>query len=716
MTGMRGRWERVSAVVASGVLAVGVLGVAAAAPVAAAGSPSATAIAAPVNAADVDLGNWMSEMDGVIGSRPLDSIAMPGSHDAGSWSIQDGSGVCSYGDNSTVSEDFPAVAASMSRTQSGSIVDQLNAGSRYLDLRLCDEDGLWHAYHGGPSGDLFFDADGQTGEADGIAAWIAAHPREVVVIQLTTAAAPAEAAADDAEAVNRLAQLIGTDALASTPQLTPQSTYDDYMAAARHVVLIDNAATVQTPWAWPGTVESDRGSYVASSPSWLDYLKSAVTGSSPQPLFDAAINLDQQTLAADPGTDAGKFFVLQGIIDPSLTIPGAAFAQLEAAIGVIPASRANSYLLYLEDQLNPQLLQKLRGDWSFPTLADHMNIVMTDDVDQNSGAMPIGTLAHAIIADNTPTIPAGTFYTTGRAPDGDWTAPQPLDGAHGAPSFGGPRAALAALPDGTVQAIGIGLDGSIYHNIRYTDGSWQGWVAVSGYNGAPAFSGPDCAITGLPDGDTQLAAIGVDGNVYHNIRYSDGSWQGWAPVAGSGGQDRFHATKVALAGLPDGSTQLVAYGTDGTLQLNTRAASGSWRGWSTVPGADGAAAFTGSALAVAAMPDGSTQILAVDEEGTVWHTVHGPDGSWQPWQGLPGPAGAPMKATSVAITGLPDGSSQILVVGDDGNTYHNVRSPQGTWQGFQPVSGIDGAPTLPSTTVAIAGLPDGSTQSLITTR
>ncbi|MBC3840817.1 hypothetical protein GXW82_12620 [Streptacidiphilus sp. 4-A2] len=74
-----------------------------------------------------------------------------------------------------------------------------------------------------------------------------------------------------------------------------------------------------------------------------------------------------------------------------------------------------------------------------------------------------------------------------------------------------------------------------------------------------------------------------------------------------------------------------------------------------------------------------------------------------------------MTATSVAITGLPDGSSQILAVGEDGNTYHNVRSPQGTWQGFRPVGGIDGAPTLPSTTVAIAGLPDGSTQSLITT-
>ncbi|MFI9270903.1 hypothetical protein ACIGXM_09365 [Kitasatospora sp. NPDC052896] len=363
------------------------------------GTPAvATTTPTGVTTAGLDLADWMSQLQPAIGARPLDNIAMPGSHDAGSWSIHDGSGLCTSGQNYGVSAIAPAVAASMSRSQSGSIVDQLNAGSRYLDLRLCKQDGAWYTYHGGPTGALFFDADGQTGEADAIARWIDAHPREIVVIQLSTAAPSAEASADDAEAATDLAGLIGTGAIATQPQLSPQSTYDDYLAAGKHVVLIDSAGTVQQPWAWPSSVSSDRGSYSDASPSWEQYVEEILTGSSPQPLFDTTLSLDQAALAADPGSDAGKFFVLQGIIDPSVTIPAAVFAQLEAALGVIPPDIANNYLLWEEDQLNPQLLQRLTGSWSAPPLSQHMNIVMTDDVDQNTAAMPLGTLQRAVIA------------------------------------------------------------------------------------------------------------------------------------------------------------------------------------------------------------------------------------------------------------------------------------------------------------------------------
>jgi hypothetical protein len=370
-------------------------------------SASRMSTAKPSNAtstpeADLDLGNWMSQLQPVIGNTPLDGIKMPGSHDAGSWSIRDGSGLCTSGDNYSISADFPAVAASMSRSQSGSIVDQLNAGSRYLDLRLCNQNGLWYTYHGGPMGDLFFDADGQQGEADSIAQWIQAHPDEIVIIQLATAAPSAEASADDAQAVTELAQLIGMNAIATTPQLTPQSTYDQYLSAGKHVVLIDDSNTVQQPWAWAPSVSSDRGSYSDASPTWQQYLEEIVTGSSPQPLFDTTISLDQAALATDPAPYTGTFFVLQGIIEPSVTIPAAVFAQAEAALGLIPASIADNYLLSEEDQLNPQLLQQLQGAWSAPPMSDAMNIVMTDDVDQNTPAMPLGTLQRAVIAINYP--------------------------------------------------------------------------------------------------------------------------------------------------------------------------------------------------------------------------------------------------------------------------------------------------------------------------
>ena len=114
------------------------------------------------------------------------------------------------------------------------------------------------------------------------------------------------------------------------------------------------------------------------------------------------------------------------------------------------------------------------------------------------------------------------------------------------------------MPDGSSQMLGIGTDGNVYHNIRGATGSWQGWQPVAGYNGNARFAGTKVAIAGMPNGASQMLAVGTDGNVYHNIRGATGSWQGWQPVAGYNGSARFAGTKVAIAGMPNGTSQLLA--------------------------------------------------------------------------------------------------------------------------------------------------------------
>ncbi len=73
-----------------------------------------------------------------------------------------------------------------------------------------------------------------------------------------------------------------------------------------------------------------------------------------------------------------------------------------------------------------------------------------------------------------------------------------------------------------------------------------------------------------------------------------------------------------------------------------------------------------------------------------------------------------MAARTVGIAALPDGSTQVAVVGGDGNVYHESRFANGNWSGFAAVQGPYGASVFPAQRAAIAGLPDGSSQLLAT--
>ncbi|MEU0896725.1 MBL fold metallo-hydrolase [Streptomyces massasporeus] len=285
----------------------------------------------------------MSQNSGVIGDRPLNKIVMPGSHDAGSWSINPASGVCDSGFEAANAGKNPGVAAALSVTQASPIVEQLNSGSRVLDLRLCKQDGKWYPYHGGPLGNLFFDdeASGHKGEINEIAAWLRDHPEEIVTIEL------------------------------------------------------------------------------------------------------------------------------------SLSVP---------------------------PDTNPS--------------------------------------------------------------DGTWTATQPLPGVNadleqGVLEFGGGERAVTAMPNGELQVIAYGRDKRMYHNLRRTDGSWIGWARPNSDAVDKHFPGSPLAITGAPNGDAHLLAIGKDGYLYHTIRYANGSWQGWAAVMGPD-DGRFKAKDMAITALSNGIVKVAA--------------------------------------------------------------------------------------------------------------------------------------------------------------
>ncbi|GAA3034021.1 hypothetical protein GCM10020229_51810 [Kitasatospora albolonga] len=316
-------------------------------------------------------------------------------------------------------------------------------------------------------------------------------------------------------------------------------------------------------------------------------------------------------------------------------------------------------------------------------------------------------------APTTPTVPpvpsGSSFFHGTRLADGRWAGLGALNGVGDAPFFVGSEAAIAGMPDGSAQVVGIGNDGSVYHRTRLADGIWTGFAPLAGV-GSASMQASSVAIAGLPDGSSQVVAVGSDGNVYHESRSPDGRWTGFAPLAGVGTWS-MQASRVAIAGLPDGTAQVLAVGNDGNVYHESRLAGGSWTGFAPLAGA-GTVAMQARDVAITGLSDGTSQVLVVGSDGNVYHEQRMSSGDWTGFVALEGVGTPTMQASSVSIAGLPDGSSQVVAVGNDGNVYHEARRADAGWSGFHPIAGYGGAPTFNGPRAAITALPDGSTQIL----
>jgi len=239
---------------------------------------------------------------------------------------------------------------------------------------------------------------------------------------------------------------------------------------------------------------------------------------------------------------------------------------------------------------------------------------------------------------------------------------------------------------------------------------------MRGANGAAYSHASDDSIAGMPNGACQLVAIGNDGNIWHRIRNTNGTWTNFATIPGLNGAAAFQASKVAIAAMPDGSSQVVAYGSDKNMYLDIRSSTGTWSGWTELAGANGATTFEGPDLAIAGLPDGSSQILAIGNNGYVYHEVRSAAGVLAGFQAISGVTTTDMTASSIGITGMPDGSSQVVAVGSDGNLWHIIRNASGSWTSWGAPTRTKRGTKSAATRVGIAGIPVGASRILATPR
>ncbi|MEU6709557.1 CehA/McbA family metallohydrolase [Streptomyces wuyuanensis] len=308
--------------------------------------------------------------------------------------------------------------------------------------------------------------------------------------------------------------------------------------------------------------------------------------------------------------------------------------------------------------------------------------------------------------DQAPPNPRQKFFHTIRAANGAWADMEPT-GAGALSPFLGSQASVAGMPNGSTQVVGVASDGKLWLTIRDKNGEWADWEQLAGPGNRAEDTFREAAIAGMTDGTSQILATGMDGTLYHQTRRADGTLTGFVPVPGNNGAQNWTAVKVAVAPMPDGTAQVVSFAGNGAMYLNIRRANGSWSGWSQVPGAHGAPLFHGSALAITGMPDGTSQVAAIGLDGLLYHQVRALDGSWAGFRTPAGVNAPSMAASSTAIAGMPDGTAHLVVVGLDGNVWYGVRKPD-AWNAWQPLAGPPSVGQFAAGQVRIATLPDGA--------
>ena len=327
-------------------------------------------------------------------------------------------------------------------------------------------------------------------------------------------------------------------------------------------------------------------------------------------------------------------------------------------------------------------------------------------------AAPYGTATHTYSKPGTYQISvSGTSWTTG-APFTDttsftttaWAAGilwQAVDsendwGGWGLPNstptgFSGiAQAAVTPTGGASMLCVAVTTGGTLQYDTESAQGVWQGWSTLS----QPGVTVKDTSVAGMPDGSSQIIEVTSTGLLRHDVRNANGSWQtgGWGTPGGSSG-----IAQAAITAMPNGDSQLVAVTTGGVLEHNIRHANGSWQGWVALnqPG------VRVTYASVAGMPDGSSQLVEVTSARVLKHDIRNANGSWQA-----GGWGTPAGSTGIAeaaITPSGDGQVDIVATTTVGVMEYNGRSAGGSWPGWLTPAQPPWAAGLTSPSIALVG-------------
>ncbi len=280
-----------------------------------------------VRPARTQLAYWMTEMSSALRDVPLTKMAIPGSHDAGTYSIADGAPFSPdlplddlprlkdlILENPTLAPQVNSFMARFARAQGKSIAEQLNTGVRYFDLRpgaSANGDGdellIVHSLYGGSILSMI----------DDVAAFLATHPKEVVILDISHFTAMSDR--HHAALISRIKTAFDgklvpapTAPSADNPR-ADQYTIGDIQSHGWQVVCIyhdDHAAAQPGLWRYGTPTET----------KWWPY--KPTTG-------EVKAVLEDRLRSDRPLLSGGSLFVLQTILTPDAPYYSRVFFGLE---------------------------------------------------------------------------------------------------------------------------------------------------------------------------------------------------------------------------------------------------------------------------------------------------------------------------------------------------------------------------------------------------
>ncbi|MBU1110462.1 DUF333 domain-containing protein [Patescibacteria group bacterium] len=194
-------------------------------------------------------------------------------------------------------------------------------------------------------------------------------------------------------------------------------------------------------------------------------------------------------------------------------------------------------------------------------------------------------------------------------------------------------------------------------------------------------------------GNLHIAASRTDNNVYHTIRYANGSWQsqGWgnltSTVGASGVTDKDPA--VAYDSANDKLHVVITSSSNNHILHTVRNSNGSWQtiGWGDVTNTLSNTKTTDVAPAVAINSSNGDLHIAIKDSSNnhVLHTVRYNSGKWQTqgWGDVTNTlSGSKTTTLGPAITYDQDNQNLQFVIVDSSNNHllHTVRNSNGSWQ------------------------------------
>ncbi|KDQ10949.1 hypothetical protein BOTBODRAFT_46677 [Botryobasidium botryosum FD-172 SS1] len=174
-----------------------------------------------------NLSSWMSSLSD---STPIQNLSIPGTHDTLTWNVS-------------------GIASIFTKTQDMPLFRQLDAGARFIDLRIGENNGLIQLYHAS----FLLDPTAQLVDVFwGLYHWLDAHPTETVIVSVKVDTGNTTATLE--QAIYDL--VTGPDAVDYWVQSTTLPT----LGQARHkAILLRRFAFTLLPTATPVGIDASSG-------------------------------------------------------------------------------------------------------------------------------------------------------------------------------------------------------------------------------------------------------------------------------------------------------------------------------------------------------------------------------------------------------------------------------------------------------------------------